>query len=149
MTLADHLKQQATRLQALIDLLQEERDTLLKIKVDGARLSQLAEEKREYLKELEEFEQKRRHALRRIGYSDDRAGDEQAAIDANCLPLWQSVRERAGEVAQLNRTNGILINIRAKHNRSLLDFLQKIVGRELYGPDGRTRSRGERLNSQA
>lgn len=136
-------------LSQLLALLQEERNALLEGKVDGARLAQLAEEKRGQLNALEGFEQQRRHALRRLGYSDDRTGDERAAADADCLSLWRSICERAGEVADLNRGNGALINIRLEHNRRLLDFLRAAASKELYGPDGRTRVHTARLNSRA
>ncbi|WP_323846748.1 flagellar protein FlgN [Microbulbifer magnicolonia] len=149
MALAGPLKKQMARLQQLRELLLEERYLLLKGRVDGTQLSQLAEQKRQQLAELEEFEQQRRQALRRLGYSDNRAGDERAAADAGCLPLWRDLRECAGATAELNRGNGALIDIRVEHNRRLLDFLQDAAGRDLYGPDGRAHGRAGRLSSRA
>lgn len=147
MALADRLEKQIARLRQLLELLHGEHRLLLEGRVDGARLSQLAEEKRELLAQLEEFESQRRRALLDLGYSDDRDGDRRAADDAGCLPLWRAIREHAGEAAELNRGNGALIETRAAHNRRLLDLLQKATGGNLYGPDGRARSGG--LNSRA
>jgi len=149
MTLADHLEQQGARLQTLLDLLQEERLLLAAGTVDGAQLSRVAEQKRGRLAELEDFERRRRQALRRLGYPDDRDGDERAAADAGCLPLWHGIREHAGRAAALNRTNGLLVGIRMEHNQRLLNALQEAVGRNLYGPDGQPRGRAGRISSRA
>ncbi|AMX03194.1 flagella synthesis protein FlgN [Microbulbifer thermotolerans] len=149
MALADHLEQQMTRLQQLLELLREERGVLLEGRVDGTRLSQLAERKQAQLGAVEDFERHRRQALLRLGYSDNREGDERAANDAGCLPLWRAICECAAEVAELNRGNGALIDLRAEHNRRLLDFLQAAAGKDLYGPDGRAQAQSGRINSRA
>lgn len=149
MALAASLEKQMARLQQLQELLQEERRSLLEGRVDGARLSQLAKEKRQLLAELEKSEQQRRLALRRLGYSNDRAGDERATADAGCQPLWRAIRECAGGAAELNRGNGALIDIRVEQNRHLLNFLEEAAGRDLYGPDGRAHGRTGRLSSRA
>ncbi|MCX2780098.1 flagella synthesis protein FlgN [Microbulbifer thermotolerans] len=149
MALAGHLEKQLTRLQQLLELLREERTVLLEGRVDGARLSQLAENKQAQLEAVENFERQRRQALLRLGYSDNRAGDEGAAADAGCLPLWRTICECAAEVAELNRGNGALIEIRVEHNRHLLDFLQAAAGKDLYGPDGRAQPHSGRINSRA
>ncbi|MGL6159422.1 flagella synthesis protein FlgN [Microbulbifer sp.] len=149
MTLAGHLEHHRAHLESLVELLCEERRLLAAGQVDGARLSQIAGRKSERLEELEHFERQRRRALCLLGYSDDRDGDERAAADAGCLPLWHAVRERAGRAADLNRTNGLLIGIRMEHNQRLLNALQETAGRDLYGPDGRPRGGSGRVNSRA
>ena len=149
MTLTDHLQEQRAHLEQLLDLLHEERRLLAAGLVDGARLSQLAEEKRGQLAQLEKMEQQRRQGLRRLGYSDDRAGDERAASESSCLPLWRGLRDRVEQAAELNRSNGVLIGIRTEHNQRLLNALRDAAGRGLYGPDGQAHGRGARVSSRA
>lgn len=149
MTLAGHLERHRAHLESLVGLLREERRLLAAGEVDGDRLAQVAGRKGARLAELEGFEQQRRRALRRLGYADDREGDERAAADAGCQPLWRAIRERADLAADLNRTNGALIDIRMEHNQRLLNALQEMAGAGLYGPDGRARGRGGSVSSRA
>ena len=90
----------------------------------------------------------RRQVQRRLGYDDDRAGDARAAADAGCAGLWESIRERADQVARLNRTNGLLIGIRLEHNQRMLNFIEEAAGKGLYGPDGQARAAGGHVSSR-
>lgn len=148
MTLSRHLASQRQQLDELLVLLQEERQLLSGGHVDGERLSQVAEEKRARLAQLEKLEQQRRRGLTRMGYRDDRDGDERAAADANCAPLWRALRDCADRAANLNRSNGVMIRIRMEHNQRLLNALRDAAGQGLYGPDGQARGGSARVSSR-
>ena len=147
--LGDHLQNQSCQLDSLLDLLHEERRLLAAGQVDGTRLAQVAEAKREHLAALDTLEQQRRREVHRRGYSDDSRGDESAADAIGRLVQWRSVRARAARVAELNRGNGQLIGIRMEHNQRLLNTLRDAAGSNLYGPDGQAHGRTNRVNSRA
>lgn len=148
MSLAEHLERHRARLDALTDLLDEERQLLRDGGVDGAGLGQVAQAKQQHFQALERFETQRRQVQRRLGYDDDRAGDARAAADAGCTALWEAIRERADQVARLNRTNGVLIGIRLEHNQRMLNFIEEAAGKGLYGPDGQARAAGGHVSSR-
>ncbi|QVL42164.1 MAG: flagellar protein FlgN [Alcanivorax sp.] len=148
MSLAEHLERHRARLDVLIGLLDEERQLLRNGGVDGDGLARVAQAKQEQFQALERFETQRRQVQRRLGYDDDRAGDARAAADAGCAGLWESIRERADQVARLNRTNGLLIGIRLEHNQRMLNFIEEAAGKGLYGPDGQARAAGGHVSSR-
>ena len=148
MSLAEHLERHRARLDALIGLLDEERQLLRNGSVDGDGLARVAQAKQEQFQALERFETQRRQVQRRLGYDDDRAGDARAAADAGCAGLWESIRERADQAARLNRTNGVLIGIRLEHNQRMLNFIEETTGKGLYGPDGQARAAGGQVSSR-
>jgi len=148
MSLAEHLERHRARLDTLIDLLDDERRLLGDGAVDGDGLARVAQAKQEQFQALERFETQRRQVQRRLGYDDDRAGDARAAADADCAGLWESIRERADQVARLNRTNGLLIGIRLEHNQRMLNFIEEAAGKGLYGPDGQARAAGGHVSSR-
>ncbi|MEP4523135.1 MAG: flagellar protein FlgN [Alloalcanivorax venustensis] len=148
MSLAEHLERHRARLDALIGLLDEERQLLRNGGVDGDGLTRVAQAKQEQFQALERFGTQRRQVQRRLGYDDDRAGDARAAADAGCAGLWESIRERADQVARLNRTNGLLIGIRLEHNQRMLNFIEEAAGKGLYGPDGQARAAGGHVSSR-
>lgn len=57
---------------------------------------------------------------------------------ANNLPVWHNILQLAEQAQQLNRTNGILIQTRLRHNQQALMVLQNAAhgSNGLYGPDG-------------
>jgi len=148
MSLAEHLERHRARLDALIDLLDDERRLLGDGAVDGDGLARVAQAKQEQFQALERVEPQRRQVQRRLGYDDDRAGDARAAADAGCTALWASIRERADQAARLNRTNGVLIGIRLEHNQRMLNFIEEAAGKGLYGPDGQARAAGGHVSSR-
>ena len=148
MSLAEHLERHRARLDALTALLDEERQLLRDGGVDGDGLGRVAQAKQQHFQALERFETQRRQVQRRLGYDDDRAGDARAAADAGCTALWEAIRERADQVARLNRTNGVLIGIRLEHNQRMLNFIEEAAGKGLYGPDGQARAAGGHVSSR-
>ncbi|WP_043318894.1 flagella synthesis protein FlgN [Microbulbifer sp. HZ11] len=149
MSLHQFLQQHRQRVEHLTQLLYDERTELSAGTVDGGRLTDIARRKQESLHQLNDLEQQRRTALQRLGYTNDRQGDEQAAREAGCLPLWQDLIALAGEAERLNRANGTVINIRAESNQRLLNALQEAKGKGLYGPDGRARVPNGKIDSRA
>lgn len=57
---------------------------------------------------------------------------------ANSLPVWQDILQLAEKAQQLNRTNGMLIQTKLRHNQQALMALQSAAYSTsgLYGPDG-------------
>lgn len=57
---------------------------------------------------------------------------------ANSLPLWHDIQQLAEQAQQLNRTNGVLIQTKLRHNQQALMVLQNAARNTngLYGPDG-------------
>lgn len=149
MSLAAHLHAQQARLDDLVALLERERALLAAGHIDGEALAPVAEQKRAALAALEESEQRRRQAQRRLGYPDDRQGDQRAAADAGCTEPWLELIDRAHRAARLNRDNGAIIELRMAHNQRLLNTLRERSGRDLYGPDGQQHGGGGRLNQHA
>lgn len=148
MSLAHFLQQHQHRIECLTELLRQERELLGAGEVNGARLADIAHNKQRSLEEINFFERQRRQTLQRLGYSDDRGGDEQAARDAACLDQWHQLTALAGEAAALNRSNGVMIGIRSESNQRLLNTLQEAAGKGLYGPDGRARNRTTKVSSR-
>ena len=148
MSLAEHLERHRAHLDALIGLLDEERQLLRDGGVDGDELTRVAQAKQQRFEALERFETQRRQVQQRLGYPDNRAGDARAAADAGCTALWETIRERADQAARLNRTNGVLIGIRLGHTQRMLNIIEEAAGKRLYGPDGQARSGGGHVSSR-
>jgi len=148
MGLAAHLRDHRARLDALVTLLDQERALLADARVDGEQLARVAEHKSAALAELERFERHRRQVQQRLGYSDDRQGDQRAAADAGCAELWHGILDAARHAARLNRDNGTMIGVRMEHNQRLLNVLRDQAEGGLYGPDGQARGNGRRLDQR-
>jgi flagella synthesis protein FlgN len=148
-TLAAHLREHHDRLGTLLGLLGRERTLLGEGRVDGEALAALAAEKQDVLSELADGEQRGRATWAALGCRDAPDKEEQAARQQGCLELWRQMRGRAREAARLNHFNGELIRVRLTHNQHLLNDLQSLRGRFLYGPDGHTQAANARVVSHA
>lgn len=142
MSLVQHLDRQRSHLEAFIALLEAERDTLSEGQIDGPRLAEQAKQKQAHIVRLEALETQRLSAQRKLGYGEGARGAETAAIDADCLENWLEFRERALHAKQLNQLNGVLVGSRLAQNQRILDFLNSVAGKALYGPDGQSRRQG-------
>lgn len=142
MSLEQHLGRQKQRLDALAELLDDEREALSVGQIDGQALNEIAARKQAVLNELDRLEGQRRTAQRTLGYADDLSGAKQAAMDAGALGAWTQMRERAEQVRELNERNGSLLRMRLSHNQRTLDFLHEAAGKTLYGPNGQSHRRG-------
>lgn len=149
MSLAAHLRDQQDRLDQLIGLLDRERDLLGEGTIDGEALGALAAEKQHLLDALADGEDHRRTAQAGPDHSANVTRDERAAREQGCFELWQQMRDRTRQAAQLNHFNGQLITIRLTSNQRLLNDLHALAGKGLYGPDGQARGGENRIASQA
>lgn len=150
MSLPRLLEQQCDRLLRLLQQLEQEQAVLAEGKVDGGRLQQIAEDKRQLHEELERAEQLRRQAQIKLGYSDDATGARQAAEQANCSPLWKQLIDLADRTARLNGLNGELIQHRLHHNQHMLNILRDAAGGgSLYAADGSQQRTPQRISSKA
>lgn len=70
---------------------------------------------------------------------------------ANSLPVWQDILQLGEQAQQMNRTNGLLIQTKLRHNQQALMVLQSAAHSTsgLYGPDGQPNlaASGRRLGS--
>lgn len=57
---------------------------------------------------------------------------------AGSLPIWQDIQQLVEQMQYLNRTNGILIQTKLRHNQQALTVLHNAVNSAhgLYGADG-------------
>ncbi|MCQ3828375.1 flagellar protein FlgN [Microbulbifer elongatus] len=149
MNLHHFLQQHRQNVEQLKHILHEERAELSAGTVNGQKLTDIAERKRDRLRKLNNLEQKRRQILQHLGYTNNRKGDELAARDAGCLNLWHDLIALTGEAERLNRANGTVIALRAASNQRLLNALQEAAGKGLYGPDGRARAQNSKISSRA
>jgi len=138
------LQAQAERIERLLALLDDERAQLARGQVDGEALEQLTTHKQALLDAVAAFEHDHHDALARI----ERAAPA-AADDDDCRALRRHIRTRAREAARRNRLNGELIQIRMTSNQRLLNDLQTLAGKDLYGPDGRASSGGQHTSPPA
>lgn len=149
MSLQNHLQQQLERLNEMVTLLRSEQSLLGEGKIDGERLTELAQRKQALFAELEQSEISRRNAQQKLGYSMNREGAEQAAADTGCESVWQDLIATTEQVANLNVLNGQLIQHRLQHNQQMLNILRDAAGSSLYGPDGQSKKSIPRVNSKA
>lgn len=131
------LQAQAERIERLLTLLDDERVQLARGQVDGEELGQLTTQKQALLDAVAAFEHDHQDALKRIERMAPADSD-----DDDCQALRHHIRTRAQEAARRNRLNGQLIQIRMTSNQRLLNDLQTLAGKDLYGPDGRASSGG-------
>jgi len=125
-------------LKAFVTLLETEQQAL--INGDSEPLMALADSKTQAAQALNNIAASRDHELRALGMTPAN-GDLTAWLKihaANALPLWQDIQQLAEQAQQLNRTNGILIQTKLRHNQQALTVLSNAASRTgaLYGPDG-------------
>jgi flagella synthesis protein FlgN len=149
MHLAQRLRAQFDGLQALITLLEQEREALAVGAIDGERLQQLAADKQAVLAELEDSERARRAAQAEQGYPPGDAGARQAARDADCLKAWQAVRAASERAARLNELAGMMVRLRLQQNQRMLDLIHAVSEKTLYDTRGRSGPQRRQINASA
>lgn len=138
MSLSTLLNQQLQIMQNLNDLLEEEREIITKKGFDPEAVYKIALRKQSLIQIADDSDKIRKRALVHIGYQDTRDGSHQAAVDAGCVELWDSIMEIVSRVRHLNELNGSVINIHMNNNQKMLDFQAKAAGGVMYGPDGKS-----------
>lgn len=133
-----HLHTERDALKAFVTLLEAEQQALLSGSTE--QLLALADNKVLAAQELSKLANARSDGLRaRTGKIE--IGGMTAWLQANAansLPVWQDIQHLAEQTQQLNRTNGVLIQTRLRHNQQALMALQNAAHGTsgLYGPDG-------------
>lgn len=132
------LRAERDALKEFVALLETEQQTLL----DGhpEQLSTLANSKIQAAHELSKMANTRRNDLRAHGAIAESGGITawlQAHTPSN-LPVWLDIQQLAEQAQHLNRTNGMLIQAKLRHNQQALTVLQNAAHSTngLYGPDG-------------
>ena len=123
---------------SFVALLETEQQAL--IGANTEKLVALSDSKIQAANELGKLAVERKNELNTCGASEG-AGSATAWLKSNALellPIWQSIQQLAGKAQQMNRTNGILIQSRLRHNQQALMALQNAARTTsgLYGPDG-------------
>ena len=132
------LQAERDALSAFITLLETEQQAL--VSGNTEQLLPLSESKVLAVQELGKLASLRRdELLARTGKEEP--GGMTAWLQANAanvLPIWQDIQHLAEQAQQLNRTNGILIQTKLRHNQQALVALQGAAQNtsSLYGPDG-------------
>ena len=147
MSLSQLLTEQQRRLDALISLLERERELLAAAEIDGQALADIAAQKGERLQQLEATETLRRSVQRRLDYADGLEGAHQAARDAGCQEEWEHTLERTREAHRLNTLNGQLVGLRMRQNKRLLDVIHDAAEKTVYRASGRVAAQPGRLNT--
>ena len=147
--LAIHLGAERDALRAFVALLETEQQAL----VDGhiEQLLELADKKTQSAHELNRLENVRKDKLRAHGVAANKMEGWLRSHARDSLQTWQDVLRLAGQAQQINRSNGVLIQSRMRHNQQALTVLHNAVSAAhgLYGPDGQPRgpSSGRSLGS--
>lgn len=132
------LQAERDALKAFVTLLETEQQAL--ISGNTEQLLTLADSKVLAAQELSKLANVRSDELRaRAGKME--SGGMTAWLRANAanrLPVWHDILQLAEQAQQLNRTNGVLIQTKLRHNQQALMTLQNAAHgtNSLYGPDG-------------
>lgn len=146
------IKAELDGFQEFRQLLQQEQAALIKGDVD--QLLQLAAHKSEQIEKLTGLSAQRNRHISEAGCENSASGVA-AYIDTikaqtTTRELWGKLLDMARETDQINRSNGILIDTRLRHNQQTLSVLQSAAnpGASLYGPNGQISSAasGRRLD---
>lgn len=136
-----HLHAERDALKAFVTLLETEQQELLSGNTE--QLLALADSKVLAAHGLSKLANARSDGLRaRAGKIE--IGGMAAWLQANSassLPVWHEILQLAEQAQQLNRTNGVLIQTRLRHNQQALMALQNAANNTsgLYGADGQPR----------
>jgi flagellar biosynthesis protein FlgN len=126
-------------------LLKQEQDTLVKGDIDV--LTHIAAQKLALINQLTDYAQRRGMFLSSAGLSPNREGMQDWFRKNRDMhqteATWNRLLEVGKSAQQLNRTNGVLINSRLRHNQKALALLQSsFQSVDLYGPDGQNSATG-------
>ena len=138
--LAAAIRSERAGIQALVDVLTEERNALREGQLD--RLAEFAPRKRELLLHIGHLGEQRNRLLERGGVSADRRGmetwltihDAAGAVRAD----WQALLQLTQTAHAVNQENGIYIDAGMRANQQALQALMSAgSSNSTYGPGGR------------
>lgn len=131
-------------LKAFVTLLENEQASLLGGDTD--KLASLVDSKTRAAHELNTLAAARRNGLLSHGARMTAGGiaDWLQSHAASSVSLWRDIQQLAEQAQHLNRSNGILIQNRMRHNQQMLSalFTAANSASNLYGPDGQARVSG-------
>lgn len=130
-----------------VELLEQEQEVLTNGKTDA--LPAIAESKEKLAAALNELSRQRNGFLISLGFPPDRPGmvswTAANLVQTETIAAWNQTLSLAARAKDLNLRNGQLIQLRMKHNAQALEILmRKENNLDLYGPDGRSSTPGER-----
>ena len=136
--IAARLEAELKAMKAFVALLETEQQALIDGNIE--QLPSLSESKTQAVHELNELVRMRKNNLLAHSAAIDAQGVAAwlQAHAANCLPLWQEIQQLAGQLQDLNRSNGTLIQTRLRQTQQALSVLQGAASsvHGLYGADG-------------
>ena len=142
--LIDIVAEEAALFEQFVGLLEAEQVALTQGNTD--ELARIAAEKEPRAGDLQNIARMRESRLTASGLSPDRLGmADWTAMHPEALPAWEKTLALASRARDINRLNGELIAMRMQYNARILEILQRnTITLDLYGPDGKTSSQGER-----
>lgn len=126
-------------LEQCLTTLEAEKECLSAGLIDGKRLAALAALKQEQLDRLDQLEMQRRGQQKAQGFGEGRQGADKFSQAHGTVSQWQRIFQLAQQVRQINRLNGFIISQRLAHNQRAIDFLDRAIGGNVYGPNGQSR----------
>lgn len=141
------VSKEATLVGQFVELLEQEQEVLTNGRTD--ELPTIAGTKEKLAAELNDLSRQRNAFLGSLGFPSDRPGME-VWTTANpsqneAITAWRQTLSLAARAKELNLRNGQLIQLRMKYNAQALEILtRKENNLDLYGPDGRSSTPGER-----
>lgn len=137
------LRSESAGIQALVEVLTQERDALVHSELD--RLAEFAPRKRELLLNIAHLGEQRNRLLERCGVTADRRGMEAwlQTHDAHgtARAEWRALLELTQTAHNLNQGNGVFIDAGMRANQQALQALMCAgAANHTYGPGGRTMS---------
>lgn len=138
---ADSLGEEYSAGKDLLQLLQQEQESLIQADVDG--VAKVTELKNKAVARMSELAQRRHRALLSAGFDASESGMEAwvktAAGSAAVSKSWTELLAVIREAREVNRTNGMLIGQHLGRNQAALNVLQGAPqGGNMYGPDGQS-----------
>ena len=135
------IRSERAGIQALVDVLTEERNALSRGETDG--LAGLASRKRELLLNIAHLGEQRNRLLERSGCTADRRGMEiwlrAHDRDGTGRAEWRALMELTQSAHRLNQDNGAFIDARMRANNEALQALMSAgATSHTYGPGGRS-----------
>lgn len=141
------VSKEADLVRLFVDLLEQEQEVLTNGGTDD--LPAIAERKEKLAAELNDLSRQRNALLVSLGFPPDRAGMESWTVanpgQKETIAGWNQTLSLAARAKNLNLRNGQLIELRMKYNAQALEILmRKENNLDLYGPDGRSSTLGDR-----
>lgn len=143
---------EAELVERFVRLLEQEKTLLTEGRTEALTIA--VEEKERLAADLNDLSQRRARHLIDHGYTPDRAGMAAWAAGhaehQETVAAWNRTLSLAAQAKELNRVNGQLIQLHMQFTGQALEILLRKEGKlDLYGPDGRSTTSGDRQINDA